>query len=514
MSIIEAQLGGSIGLSAQPFNTKPEARRVHRPAETAARFFLPDLILPDRILPDRIRLRALFTLISIDAAASIAAPRAALTLIHHGVPTASKPLICVILFLATLTLMALGGTYRMRVARAPLDHLARLLGTLAAVHLLVLGQIWLAAPDQPPALSWAALVFGLAFALTIGGRIGLAVYWRQARAASPRGRAVLVATAPCSAFLARTLDIATGHAIGYVLNWGNQSALPWRGIDGLATLEAMIADGAIDEILLLHRRNADDETQARITGLLARLADKPVRVRLAVDLSAEIDAFGFAAGKTLRLVPLLDMPLSNAARAYKRALDLVIGSLMVVATAPLMALIALALWRDGPVLFRQRRIGASGQKFTVLKFRTMIAAGQATRAPLVQAKRGDPRITRLGFWLRRTSLDELPQLFNVLRGEMSLIGPRPHAPGTCVGTSVGATPFESVIDLYGVRHRLKPGMTGLAQIRGQRGGTEHPDALAQRVASDFEYVESWSPSLDLAILLRTIPQILVGHNAY
>jgi exopolysaccharide biosynthesis polyprenyl glycosylphosphotransferase len=512
MSIIEAQLGGSIGFNAQPFQAGLDGARFHRQAAAATR----------AILPDRFRLRGLFTLVVIDAAASIAAPRAALTLIHHGVPAASKPLICAILFLATLTLMALGGTYRVRVARAPLDHLARLLGILAAVHLLVLGQLWLAAPEQPPALSWAALVFGLALALTIGGRVGLAIYWRQARSTSPCGRAVLIAATPCSTFLARTLDIATGHAIGFALNWENEAGLPavlpWRGIDGLATLEALIADGAINEILLLHRRNADDAAQARISALLARLADKPVRVRLAVDLSAEIDAFGFAAGKTMRLVPLLDMPLSNAARAYKRALDIIIGSLMVMAAAPLMALIALALWRSGPILFRQRRIGANGQKFTVLKFRTMFP--QTVQAPLAQvtlaqvmlaqAKRGDPRVTRLGAWLRRTSLDELPQLFNVLRGEMSLVGPRPHAPGTSVGTM----PFETVIGLYGVRHRLKPGMTGLAQIRGQRGGTEHPDALTARIASDFEYVENWSPGLDFTILLRTIPQVVAGRNAY
>jgi exopolysaccharide biosynthesis polyprenyl glycosylphosphotransferase len=500
MSLVEAQAGGSIAL---------ETKRSHGGGFYAGLNGLrraPQAKPVQASLPDRLRLRALLALLAVDAAASSLAPRAAFSLLPQAPAAASETLISAILLLATLTLMALGGAYRVKMARAPLDHLAQLLFTLAAAHLLVLGQLWLASLGHPPALGWAEASLAFAVILSLAGRIGLAGYWRQADAASPRGRAVLVAASPCSAPLARQLDSLTGHAIGFALSWGNDPGTAWRSIDGLATLEAMIADGAVNEILLLHRRDADSAAQARITSLLARLADKPVRVRLAVDLSAEMDAFNFMGGATIRLVPLLDMPLSNAARAYKRGLDLVIGGLMVMAFAPLMALIALAL-RPGPILFRQNRIGANGRKFTVLKFRTMVPTGQG---PVIQARRGDPRVTRLGHWLRRTSLDELPQLFNVLRGEMSLVGPRPHAPGT----RAGAQTFEQAIDLYGVRHRLKPGMTGLAQIRGQRGGTEHPEALRQRVASDFEYVERWSPGLDLAILLRTIPQVVTGQNAY
>jgi exopolysaccharide biosynthesis polyprenyl glycosylphosphotransferase len=429
-------------------------------------------------------------------------------LVADGPPAPLRGLICTALFLLTLALMALSGTYRLRAARAPLDHLAHLLGAITVAHGFVLGQLWLAAPGRAPDFRWAATGFGLALLFTLGGRIGLAAYWRRTPAARPRGRAVLIAAGPCGAPLARRLDEATDHAIGYALNWGGGPVSQWRGIDGLVTLEAMIASGEVNEIVLLHQRGADEAGRARITGLLARLADKPVRVRLAVDVSAEIDAFGFAAGQMVRIVPLLDLPLTPAARAYKRGLDIVLGGLMLAFAAPLMAAIALMLAPSGPVLFRQRRTGADGSRFTVLKFRTMRHAPD--QGPVVQAGRADPRVTRLGGWLRRTSLDELPQLFNVLRGEMSLVGPRPHAPGT----RVGAMPFESMIDLYGVRHRLKPGMTGLAQIRGQRGGTEHREALAARVASDLEYIESWSPLLDLAILLRTIPQVIGGQNAY
>jgi lipopolysaccharide/colanic/teichoic acid biosynthesis glycosyltransferase len=164
----------------------------------------------------------------------------------------------------------------------------------------------------------------------------------------------------------------------------------------------------------------------------------------------------------------------------------------------------------GPVLFRQRRIGLDGAPFTVFKFRTMRPQPPRQAAgPVSQAQPGDRRITRLGAILRRLSLDELPQLFNVLRGEMSLVGPRPHAPHTTAGDFT----FEQAIAFYGVRHRVKPGLTGLAQVRGLRGPTDRRDLVAARVAADLDYIERWSPWLDLAILLRTIPAVLIGRNA-
>lgn len=205
--------------------------------------------------------------------------------------------------------------------------------------------------------------------------------------------------------------------------------------------------------------------------------------------------------------------MSAGAASMKRALDIA-GSLVAIAIlSPLLALIALALCRTGPVLFRQIRVGAGGRSFVVLKFRTMTteASRPAPRSGrIVQARRQDPRVTRLGAVLRRLSLDELPQLFNVLRGDMSLVGPRPHAPGT----SGGDLTFEEAVAFYAVRHRVKPGMTGLAQIRGLRGGVDRPEAITARVAADLDYIARWSVWLDLAILLRTLPAVLLGRNAY
>jgi polysaccharide biosynthesis protein PslA len=200
----------------------------------------------------------------------------------------------------------------------------------------------------------------------------------------------------------------------------------------------------------------------------------------------------------------------------KRSFDIVLALALLAAFA--LPMLAMAAWirldSPGPVLFRQRRVGRYGREFDVLKFRTMRAgpraAAPAGTAFCPQARRDDPRITRAGARLRRFSCDELPQLFNVLRGEMSLVGPRPHAPGTCAG----GRPFEQVAARYAARHAVRPGMTGLAQVRGLRGATETEDKLRWRVDADLEYIATWSLRLDLAILLRTVPAVLRATNAY
>jgi len=197
--------------------------------------------------------------------------------------------------------------------------------------------------------------------------------------------------------------------------------------------------------------------------------------------------------------------------ALKRLTDIAGAVLALALFALPMGLVALAIRIDspGPALFRQRRTGLGNRDFAKLKFRTMrIAACDPDGG--AQAGPGDPRLTRLGAFLRRTSLDELPQLFNVLRGEMSLVGPRPHAPDTRAGDRL----FHEVMEDYPARHVVKPGMTGLAQVRGLRGATHTEEALIQRVNADFEYIARWSLTLDVWILLRTAICVLRMKNAY
>jgi lipopolysaccharide/colanic/teichoic acid biosynthesis glycosyltransferase len=192
-------------------------------------------------------------------------------------------------------------------------------------------------------------------------------------------------------------------------------------------------------------------------------------------------------------------------------MDVAIAMLaLTVLALPLLA-VALLIRLDspGPSLFRQRRIGRNGRAFVLLKFRTMRHRATDT-AGIRQATRDDPRVTRIGGWLRRSSLDELPQLLNVLAGDMSLVGPRPHAPGTRAGHRL----FEDVTQRYAARHLVRPGMTGLAQIRGWRGETDTEEKLLHRLECDLEYITTWSLSLDFAILWRTAFSLLRMRNAY
>ena len=201
------------------------------------------------------------------------------------------------------------------------------------------------------------------------------------------------------------------------------------------------------------------------------------------------------------LVLVSRRPISGGAAFAKRAFDLLGSLALLMFMAPLLGMLAFAIALDsrGPILFRQLRVGYNNQLFYILKFRSM--RDDATdRLAKQQTVRGDKRVTRVGRIIRRLSLDELPQLLNVLRGEMSLVGPRPHAPGT----SIGGQRVHTIVDDYACRHLVRPGITGLAQVRGLRGGLQDRRQVADRLAADLEYIERWSVWLDIRILLGTV----------
>ena len=212
-------------------------------------------------------------------------------------------------------------------------------------------------------------------------------------------------------------------------------------------------------------------------------------------------------GRTLRRRPFT----RNEALA-KRVLDVIVASGALVVFSPFLALIALAIKLDskGPVLFSQDRSGFNGSVVPVLKFRSMYAHEADQKAQRVVTK-DDPRVTKVGRILRRTSLDELPQLINVLRGDISLVGPRPHAVNAVYSET---TPFEELVDSYAMRHRVQPGMTGWAQINGWRGEIDSPERLEQRVKHDLFYIENRSLWLDVQIMLKTVPALLNTEYAY
>ena len=200
-------------------------------------------------------------------------------------------------------------------------------------------------------------------------------------------------------------------------------------------------------------------------------------------------------------------PLSGAQRFCKRVIDVVLSALALMFFFPLMAVTALAIKLEspGPVIFRQTRKGFNGREFVIYKFRTMTV--QENGPTIVQATRGDLRVTALGRILRSSSIDELPQLVNVLRGDMSLIGPRPHA-------LAHDSYFEMVLSDYAFRHHVKPGITGWAQCNGARGATPSVEHITERVKLDLWYINNWSLWLDVQILFKTLFEVLRKHNAY
>jgi putative colanic acid biosynthesis UDP-glucose lipid carrier transferase len=208
------------------------------------------------------------------------------------------------------------------------------------------------------------------------------------------------------------------------------------------------------------------------------------------------------------ILSVFHRPLSAFGPGAKRLEDVTIGLLAVLLLAPLLTVIAILVKLEsrGPVIFRQERVGFGNKRFFVFKFRTMrCEASPDPRVP--QAKRDDPRVTRVGAVLRRFSLDELPQLFNVLRGEMSLVGPRPHA-------AAHDEIYAPLIDGYLARHCVKPGITGWAQVHGERGMTATVLDMQRRLEYDLFYIANWSPYFDLKIMLMTIPAVIRGANAY
>jgi Undecaprenyl-phosphate glucose phosphotransferase len=321
-------------------------------------------------------------------------------------------------------------------------------------------------------------------------------------------RTVIVGAGPQAARLAASLrtDPSGLLLLGLVDERGTRGLQPPAGLPLLGSmpqLAAMVRRGEVDVVIVALPWSAE----MRGAALLEQLSAFPVEVRLAPDLMA-----ARLPGDGRPVVPplLCARPISGLGALLKTVSDYVLaGTALAVAGVP-MLLIALAVKIDspGPVLFRQRRTGFNDRSFYVFKFRTMYADATDHEASR-QVLAGDPRVTRVGRFLRRTSLDELPQLLNVLRGEMSFVGPRPHAPGTLAGNRR----FDEVVANYAARHRVKPGLTGLAQVRGYRGPTPTERQILLRVESDLEYIGRWSLWLDFLIILRTLLVVVRMRNA-
>jgi Undecaprenyl-phosphate glucose phosphotransferase len=269
----------------------------------------------------------------------------------------------------------------------------------------------------------------------------------------------------------------------------------------------------VDHVILALPWSDDDS----IMQLMGRLREVPVTIHLACDLigfrldRAHAAIFGDSNSRRFPGVPVVELsrqPLSDWDVVVKAVEDRLLALVLLVLGSPIMLLTAIAikLTSPGPILFRQERLGFNNHRFWIYKFRSM-RHDQMDKSVTEQAKRGDPRITAVGKLIRRTSIDELPQLVNVLNGTMSLVGPRPHAIDH-------NEMYSSQIRGYFARHRVKPGLTGWAQVNGLRGETRTLGLMEKRVQHDLFYVENWSLMFDIQILLKTAFIVITGRNAY
>ena len=272
-------------------------------------------------------------------------------------------------------------------------------------------------------------------------------------------------------------------------------------------LIALTRSAPIDEIIIALPLRAE----GRIGDIVAKLRSLPVDLRLSIDQIGCFPMRGIGETASARTIEILDRPLKHWGGVVKWFEDQVLGLLALIAFAPLMAIIALAIRLNsrGPIFFVQDRFGFNNQTIRVFKFRTMYV-DKADASGANRTVPGDPRVTRIGRLLRSFSLDELPQLFNVLRGEMSLVGPRPHA----LGMKAGERLYHDAVSDYFLRHRVRPGLTGWAQVNGLRGEIDTLDKARRRVAFDLRYIDQWSLWLDLKILLMTVATMLGRQNAY
>lgn len=294
----------------------------------------------------------------------------------------------------------------------------------------------------------------------------------------------------------RADDRAPRHIAGY----------PRLG--GLKELLAMSRVTRLDLVIVAIPLAAED----RLTNVVRRISILPADIKMPARATAlRFSPRTYSHVGSVAMIDLYDKPITGWGTIAKWLFDKAVGVIALVVLAPIMALVAVAIKLDskGPVLFRQKRYGFNNELIEVYKFRSMYT-DRCDAGAIQLVTKGDPRVTRVGRFIRKSSLDELPQLFNVLFGDLSLVGPRPHA----VQAKAGAQLYDEVVDGYFARHKVKPGITGWAQINGWRGETDTEEKILKRVEHDLYYIENWSVFFDLFILLKTPISLFQSENAY
>jgi Undecaprenyl-phosphate glucose phosphotransferase len=404
--------------------------------------------------------------------------------------------------------------YEVQVFRGQLRQMTRMISAWAFVFLLFIGASFFAKLGGEVSRLWLSSFFFVGLATLVIERLVLRAIIRSwARVGRLDRRTIIVGSDENGEKLVEALNVQADSDIEIlgVFDDRNDS----RALDTCAGAAKL---GKVDDIVEFARRTRVDlvlfalpiSAESRILEMLKKLWVLPVDIRL----SAHTNRLRFRprAYSYLGKVPTLDVfeaPITDWDLVMKWLFDHIVGALVLLLAAPVMALVALAVKLDspGPVLFRQKRFGFNNERIDVFKFRSLYHDQADPLASKVVTK-NDKRVTRVGRFIRKTSLDELPQLFNVVfKSNLSLVGPRPHA----VQGKLQSQLFDEAVDGYFARHRVKPGITGWAQINGWRGEIDNEEKIQKRVEFDLYYIENWSVLFDLYILLKT-PLALISKN--
>jgi len=404
--------------------------------------------------------------------------------------------------------------YEVQVFRGQLRQMTRMISAWAFVFLLFIGASFFAKLGGEVSRLWLSAFFFVGLAGLIAERLVLRAMVRGwAREGRLDRRTIIVGADQSGERLVEALRVEADTDIDILGVFDDRN--DGRALDTCAGAAKL---GKVDDIIEFARRTRVDlvlfalpiSAETRILDMLKKLWVLPVDIRL----SAHTNKLRFRprAYSYLGKVPTLDVfeaPITDWDLVMKWLFDHLVGALALLALSPVMALVALAVKLDspGPVLFRQKRFGFNNERIDVFKFRSLYHHQADPTASKVVTK-NDPRVTRVGRFIRKTSLDELPQLFNVVfKSNLSLVGPRPHAVQGKVQTQL----FDEAVDGYFARHRVKPGITGWAQINGWRGEIDNEEKIQKRVEFDLYYIENWSVLFDLYILLKT-PMALIAKN--
>ncbi|MFO1034562.1 MAG: undecaprenyl-phosphate glucose phosphotransferase [Hyphomicrobiales bacterium] len=439
-----------------------------------------------------------------------------LTLQQAHTPLAANAAGFLALFLAFAVLLVLRGA-RLYTTAAYAHGLATAAKSFLAASLIAC-LCYFAAPlvGLKLTLSWINLWLGCAAIYFAATRLAAALWTRtlasqgalkQRIAIVGGGKAAEAAIALLEA--SNTLDTEiVGLFDDRFDNRSPESIRKHRKLGTISELADFARHNPIDLVIVAIPMSAEQ----RLLQILKRIWELPVDIRIsaaAAELKLSPRAYTYLG--QLPLLNAFERPLSGWDSFLKASMDKAIALVALIALSPVMLGTALAvkLESKGPVIFRQKRFGFNNELVEVFKFRSMYTdMSDASASKLVT--KDDPRVTRVGRIIRKTSLDELPQLFNVLLGTLSLVGPRPHA----TQAKAAGTLYEQVVDGYFARHKVKPGITGWAQIRGWRGETDTREKLEQRVKHDLEYIDRWSLGFDLYILAKTPLALLRSENAY